>query len=51
MGDSVRANNVSAMKFWSRAVESWVGRPVESVSFSSEGVDWAVFRIDDVAGR
>ncbi len=38
----VRRTNGLALKFWSRAIETWVGRPVTSAPFSSEGVDWDV---------
>ncbi len=47
----VRRSNVSAMKFWSRTLEIWLGRPVTSDPFIAEGVDWDVLRIDSSRGR
>ena len=41
----VRRVNVAALKFWSRAVETWLGSAVESRPFSSDGVDWDVLTI------
>ena len=42
----VRLANVSAMKFWSRAVSAWTDQPATSHPFSIEGVNWQVFRVD-----
>jgi predicted acetyltransferase len=42
----VRQSNAAALKFWSRAVEEWVGQPVASVHVSSDGVDWNVLRVE-----
>ena len=42
----VRQSNAAALKFWSRAAEEWVGRPVASAQVSFEGVDWNVLRIE-----
>lgn len=36
----VRRTNAAALQFWSQVVESWVGRPVSSSSFSVKGVNW-----------
>jgi len=47
----VRRSNVSAMKFWSRTLETWLGRPVASEPFIVDGVDWDVLRIDSSRGR
>jgi predicted acetyltransferase len=41
----VRRTNVAAMKFWSRSVEAWTGRPAHGISFSADGVDWNVVRM------
>ena len=46
----VRRANRPALEFWSRAVEAWVGRPVASTPFSSDGVDREVFRIEPSQG-
>jgi predicted acetyltransferase len=40
----VRQTNVPALLFWSRAAETWVGRPVESTPCSIDGVAWNVLR-------
>jgi predicted acetyltransferase len=45
----VRQSNAAALRFWSRAVEKWVGRPVASVQVSFEGVDWNVLRVEPQA--
>ncbi|HSQ62711.1 MAG TPA: GNAT family N-acetyltransferase [Polyangiaceae bacterium] len=42
----VRRSNLSARKFWARVVETWLDRPAASVSVSSGGIDWDVFRVD-----
>jgi predicted acetyltransferase len=42
----VRRTNVGALAFWSRAVAQWVGGPVSSQPFRSEGVDWDVLRFE-----
>lgn len=42
----IRKTNPAALKFWLRVVESWSGGPVSSNSFSSQGVDWDVIRIE-----
>jgi predicted acetyltransferase len=42
----VRRTNVSAMRFWSRALETWIGRPAASEPFSAEGVDWDALRVE-----
>ena len=42
----VRRANAPAARFWGRAIEAWSGRAVESVPFSSDGVDWEVFRVE-----
>ena len=40
----IRRANVPAMKFWSRALETWIGHPVARSAFSSEGIDWDLLR-------
>jgi predicted acetyltransferase len=40
----VRQTNVAALRFWTRAAETWVGRPVASSPFSDKGVEWNVLR-------
>jgi predicted acetyltransferase len=40
----VRRTNAAALQFWSRAAETWVGRPIASSPFNVEGVDWDVLR-------
>ena len=41
----VRQANVPALEFWSRAIESWVGRAVPSETFTREGFEWEVLRV------
>lgn len=38
----VRRTNGLALKFWSRAMQSWLAQPVTRAPFSSEGVEWDV---------
>ena len=45
----VRQSNAAALKFWARAVEAWIGRPVAGAHVSLEGVDWNVLRIEPQA--
>jgi predicted acetyltransferase len=40
----VRRTNVGAMRFWSRAVENWLHRPVSPSPFSVEGTEWELLR-------
>lgn len=47
----VRRTNVAAMQFWSRVVESWVGKPVSSSPFTVEGNDWDVLRFMTARAR
>ncbi|MDB4987429.1 MAG: hypothetical protein JWN04_2607 [Myxococcaceae bacterium] len=42
----VRQTNVAALKFWSRAVEAWSGRPADCTPFSANNVDWHVLHVD-----
>lgn len=42
----VRRSNSTALAFWSRAVEKWLGRPVASTPFSTDGIDREVFRFE-----
>lgn len=42
----IRRANRAAMKFWSRATESWTPGAVKAIAFSSEGVDWDLLSID-----
>ena len=42
----VRHANAPAVRFWSRALAGWQGRPVTGSPHSSEGVDWEVFRVE-----
>jgi predicted acetyltransferase len=46
----VRRSNLSAMTFWSRVAETWVGRAVAGDPFAVEGVDWEVLRIGSPPG-
>ncbi len=46
----VRRTNVAALRFWSRAAESWVRQPVPSSPLSVEGVDWDLLRFDARSG-
>ena len=41
----VRPANVHALRFWSRAVETWLGRPVAIESVPRDGVEWNVLRV------
>jgi predicted acetyltransferase len=40
----VRQTNGPAMHFWSRVVADWLGHPMASSPFSSDGVDWELFQ-------
>jgi predicted acetyltransferase len=46
----VRKANGPALAFWTRVVERWHERAATSGSFSSDGVDWNVFRIEPSGG-
>jgi predicted acetyltransferase len=40
----VRRTNAPALHFWSRVVADWLGHPMTSSSFSSDGVDWELLQ-------
>lgn len=40
----VRRSNPTALRFWSRAVESWTAQPAAVLSMSIKGVEWSVLR-------
>ncbi len=42
----IRRANPGALKFWSRVTATWLGRPVVSEHFSSDGIDWDLLRLD-----
>jgi predicted acetyltransferase len=46
----VRHTNSAALRFWSRAVESWTVQPAAIASLSIDGVDWNVLRLDSAGG-
>jgi predicted acetyltransferase len=41
-----RQANATAIRFWARALASWLGHTVTSSHFSCAGVDWEVFAMD-----
>jgi predicted acetyltransferase len=47
----VRRTNVAALRFWSRVVQTWVGKPVASLPLAIEGVDWHVLRFETLPDR
>jgi predicted acetyltransferase len=46
----VRRTNAGALKFWSRTLERWSGRPMASTAFTNAGIDWELFRIEPPRG-
>lgn len=42
----VRVNNVPALEFWRHAAQAAAGMPVTPEAFHTQGVEWAVFRLD-----
>lgn len=42
----IRRANPDALRFWARVTASWLGHPVASRPFSSDGVDWDLLCIE-----
>jgi predicted acetyltransferase len=42
----VRRTNAAGLSFWSRAIESWTGKPAAVTSMSIDGVEWSMLRLD-----